>query len=122
MNLGGLKEKAKDFKKEVNALYLAYKNPKTPWYARLFTALVVGYALSPVDLIPDFIPVFGYLDDLILIPLGIKFALKLIPPDVMEECRKNAGQEKNKNYIAGAVIILIWISVVILILKRIFGD
>lgn len=122
MNLNWLKEKAKSLKKEINVLCLAYKSPKTPWYAKAFAAVVVGYALSPIDLIPDFIPVLGYLDDLILIPLGIKLALKLIPAEVMEECRKNADEKTNKSYIAGAVIILIWILIVLLILKKIFGD
>ena len=119
MNLDGLKEKAKSIKKEINALYLAYKSPKTPWYAKVLAAVVVGYALSPIDLIPDFIPVLGYLDDLVIIPLGIKLAIKLIPAEVMEECRKNAEQKSNKNYIAGAVIILIWILIIVLILRKI---
>lgn len=122
MNLKNLKEKARSLKKEINALYLAYKNPKTPWYAKAFAALIAGYALSPVDLIPDFIPVLGYLDDLLIIPLGIKLALKMIPSEVMEECRKNADQGIKKNYFAGFVIILIWILIIALILKKIIGD
>lgn len=122
MNLKNLKEKARSLKKELNAIYLACKNPKTPWYAKAFAALVAGYALSPVDLIPDFIPVLGYLDDLLIIPLGIKLALKMIPPEVMEECRKNADQGLKKNYFAGFVIILIWILIIALILKKIIGD
>lgn len=118
MNLEGLKKKARSLKKEINALYLAYKHPKTPWYAKAFAALVVGYALSPVDLIPDFIPILGYLDDIILVPIGIKLALKLIPPEVMEECRQKADQVNNKNYIAAVAIIFIWIVIVLLILNK----
>jgi uncharacterized membrane protein YkvA (DUF1232 family) len=114
-----LKAKAKSLKKEVKALYLAYKRPDVPWYAKLFVLLVVGYALSPIDLIPDFIPVLGYLDDLVLIPLGVTLAVKMIPPHVMEECRVQAENifkdGKPKNWVAGAVIILIWIAIIWLI-------
>ena len=79
-------------KREITALYLAYKDPRVPWTAKVFSAVVVGYALSPLDLIPDFIPVLGYLDDLILLPLGIWLALKMIPPEVLAECRQKARQ------------------------------
>ena len=85
------KQKADQLKQEVYALYLAYKDPRVSWYARLFAACVIGYALSPIDLIPDFIPVLGYLDDLILLPLGIGMALKMIPPAVLAECRQKAS-------------------------------
>ena len=106
-----LKTRAKSLKKEIKALYLAYKRPDVPWYAKLFVILVVGYALSPVDVIPDFIPVLGYLDDLVLIPLGVTLAIKMIPPQVMAECRAKTDdifrEGKPKNWIAGAVIILI---------------
>src|SRR3712207_6432956 len=81
------KQHARHLKREVYALYRAYKDPLVPWYARLFAAVVVGYAFSPIDLIPDFVPVLGYLDDLVLIPLGIALALKLIPPAVMAQSR-----------------------------------
>ena len=74
-------------KAEVYALYLAYKDPRVPWYARIFAACVVGYAFSPIDLIPDPVPVLGYLDDLILIPLGVALAIRMIPEDVLAECR-----------------------------------
>ncbi len=90
--LDGLKQRARRLKTEVYALYLAYKDPRVPWYARLFAAGVVAYAVSPIDLIPDFIPVIGYLDDLILVPLGIVLALKMIPPEVMAECRERAKE------------------------------
>src|SRR4030067_3713534 len=88
--LDSWKARARQLKTEVYALYLAYRDKRTPWYARMFTALVVGYAFSPIDLIPDFIPVLGYLDDLVLIPLGVALALKMIPAEVMAECRDQA--------------------------------
>ncbi len=107
------KRRAKQLKTEVYAVYLAYRDPRTPWYARVWAAAVVGYALSPIDLIPDFVPVLGYLDDLLIVPLGIVVALKLIPADVMSECRAkaqtamSAGRPVNR---WGAVIIVaIWV-------------
>ncbi|MBL8077331.1 MAG: DUF1232 domain-containing protein [Anaerolineales bacterium] len=108
------KEKARQIKVEVYALYLAYRDPRVPLYGRIFTACVVAYAFSPIDLIPDFIPIIGYLDDLILIPLGIKIALSMVPKEVMEESREKArellGTGKPVNWVAGMMIILIWIS------------
>lgn len=107
------KQKARQLKVEVYALYLAYRDPRVPWYARVFAACVVGYAFSPIDLIPDFIPVLGYLDDLILIPLGVALALKLIPPDVMAESRARAQEVmragKPVNRAAAVGIVLIWL-------------
>jgi len=78
-----LRGRARQLKRETWALWLAYRDPRLPWYARLWTAFVVIHTFSPLDLIPDFIPVLGYLDDLIITPLGIALALKMIPPDVM---------------------------------------
>ncbi len=108
------KQAARRLKIEVYALYLAYRDPRTPWYARIFAALVVGYAFSPIDLIPDPIPVLGYLDDLVLVPLGIALALKLIPAEVMAESRLKAAelmaQGKPVNWVAAAIIILIWLA------------
>ena len=104
---------ARQIKIETYTLYLAYQDPRVPWYARLFAVLVAGYAFSPIDLIPDFIPVLGYLDDLILIPLGIVLALKMIPPDVLADCRQRArqavGTNKLTNRTTAGVIIVIWI-------------
>jgi uncharacterized membrane protein YkvA (DUF1232 family) len=112
------KRRANQLQTEVYALYLAYKDPRTPWYARILSALVVAYAFSPIDLIPDPIPVLGYLDDLVLIPLGVYLALKLIPKEVMEESRVRARQVMAEgrpvNKVAAAVIVLIWIGVVII--------
>lgn len=84
------KRRAKQLKVEVYALYLAYRDPRIPWYARVFTAALVAYAFSPIDLIPDFIPILGYLDDLIIIPLGVKIALAMIPVNVITESREKA--------------------------------
>lgn len=97
-------------------LYLAYQDRRVPWYAKVFSAFVAGYAFSPIDLIPDFIPVLGYLDDLVLIPLGVAMAIRMIPPEVMEECRVKADQTiadgKPVNRVAGLIIIFIWIAVI----------
>jgi len=107
------KKRARQLKVEVYALYLAYSDPRVPWYARLWAALVVGYAFSPIDLIPDPIPVLGYLDDLILIPLGVALALRLIPAAVMAECRARSSealvQGRPVNWAAAFIIVLIWI-------------
>lgn len=86
-----IKEKARHLKRETYALYLAYRDPRTPWYAKVFTGLVVAHTFSPIDLIPDFIPILGYLDDLVITPLGIYFALKLIPTEVMVAARQQAA-------------------------------
>lgn len=93
------------------ALYLVYKDPRMPWYARGLAAIVVGYAFSPIDLIPDFIPVLGYLDDIILVPLGIALVIRLIPGEVLDECRERARtlEDKPVNKTAAAVVILIWL-------------
>jgi uncharacterized membrane protein YkvA (DUF1232 family) len=105
---------ARGLKLEVYALYLAYRDPRVPLHARLFAACVAAYAFSPIDLIPDFIPVLGYLDDLILVPLGVVLALKMIPPPVMAECRLKAqetlSQGKPVNKLAAAVIVLVWLA------------
>jgi uncharacterized membrane protein YkvA (DUF1232 family) len=88
--LESLQRRARALKVETHALYLAVRDPRTPWYARAVAGAVVAYALSPFDLIPDFLPVIGYLDDLILVPLGIALALRLIPAPVMADCRQQA--------------------------------
>src|SRR5258705_4578266 len=112
-----LKHWARRLKHELYALYLAYRDPRVPWFARLFAALVVAYAFSPIDLIPDFIPVLGYLDDLIIVPLGIYLTLRLIPPEVVVEARQRADawiaarEDRPTNYVAAAVIIVIWLAV-----------
>jgi uncharacterized membrane protein YkvA (DUF1232 family) len=117
--LTSLREQARHLKTETFALYLAARHTATPWYAKLIVAAIVAYALSPIDLVPDFVPILGYLDDLILIPLGITLAIKMIPPDVMSECRARARESmangKLISYVAGAVIVLIWLTLVVLL-------
>jgi len=107
-------QRARQLKTEVYALYLAYRDPRVPWYARVFAACVVGYAFSPLDLVPDFIPVLGYLDDLVLIPLGIALAIRMIPPNVLEESREKATQVmrdgKPVNRVAAVAIIALWLA------------
>ncbi len=112
--LDQLKLRARRLKVEVYALYLAYRDPRVPWYARLFAAAVVAYAFSPIDLIPDVIPVVGYLDDLILVPLGIQLALRLIPPVVMADSRAQAqavmAAGQPVSWAAALVIVALWLA------------
>ena len=98
-------------KADTYTLYLAYRDSRTPWYSKVWAALVVAYAFSPIDLIPDFIPVLGYLDDLLIVPLGVFLAIKLIPEDVMATSRKKAQEnhEKPINWWSGVLIILLWV-------------
>lgn len=110
-----LRRWAKLLKGDVVALWFAYRNPQTPWYAKLFAVLVVAYAFSPIDLIPDFIPVLGLLDDAILLPVGIWLALKLVPAPVMAESREqaqawlDAHKPKPQNYLMAALFVALWI-------------
>jgi uncharacterized membrane protein YkvA (DUF1232 family) len=120
-----LKNYARKLKQDLFVLYLSYKDKRTPWYAKTVAICVVAYAFSPIDLIPDFIPVLGYLDDLILVPLGISLALKLIPPHVIEENREMAEEMKKngkpKNWLVGILFIFIWILFAVWIGKLIIG-
>jgi uncharacterized membrane protein YkvA (DUF1232 family) len=108
---------ARRLKREVYALAIAYRDPLVPWYARLWVAAVVAYAFSPLDLIPDFIPVLGYLDDLLLLPLGIALALRLIPPDILAASRAEAERrmaaEKPVSREAAAAIVAIWLALAV---------
>ena len=120
MRLEHWKRWAKALKLEVHALYLACKDRRTPWYAKIIGVCVVGYALSPIDLIPDPIPIIGYLDDLIIVPLGVLLVRRLIPTAVLIECRQQAesaaaGGKRPVNWIAGAIIIALWIATVALL-------
>ena len=119
VNLGEWKRWAGRLKSETHALYLAYRDPRVPWYAKLFAALVVGYAFSPIDLIPDSIPVLGYLDDLILVPLGVALAVRMIPEDVLSESRQKARAmvergERPVSRAAAAVIVVLWLALAVL--------
>jgi uncharacterized membrane protein YkvA (DUF1232 family) len=112
-----LKTRASVLKREIFALYLATRDKRTPWYAKAFVACVVAYALSPIDLIPDPIPILGYVDDLLLLPLGIYLAVKMIPEPVLAECRQKAAAANTKlprNWIAAAIIVALWIAISIL--------
>jgi uncharacterized membrane protein YkvA (DUF1232 family) len=115
--LDDLKRRKNKLKAETYALYLAYKDPRVPWYAKLFIACAVGFAFSPIDLIPDFIPVLGYLDDLILVPIAIALAIRMVPRDVLADCRQKAqfeiDQKHPKNWVAASIIICIWLLFVL---------
>ena len=103
---------ARSLKRDTLALYLAARDPRVPWYAKAVAACVAAYALSPIDLIPDFIPVIGYLDDVILVPLGIALAIRLVPPGLLEEHRENASARIAKrpvSHVGALVIIMIWV-------------
>jgi uncharacterized membrane protein YkvA (DUF1232 family) len=109
-----LKRRAGRLEAETFALYLAARHPETPWYAKLLVAAIVAYAFSPIDLIPDFIPIVGYLDDLVVIPIGIALAIKLVPPPVLTECRARSHEVtvngKPVSRAAGAVVVIIWLA------------
>jgi uncharacterized membrane protein YkvA (DUF1232 family) len=122
-----LQQWARTLKRDTLALYLAARDPRVPWYAKAVAACVAAYACSPIDLIPDFIPVIGYLDDIILVPLGIAFAIRLIPPALFEEHRQAASAQIAKrpvSQIGALIIIVIWIALASLFvawLARVWG-
>jgi uncharacterized membrane protein YkvA (DUF1232 family) len=109
------REQAHRLRREVYALYLACRDPRVPWYAKALAAALVAYAFSPIDLIPDFIPVLGYLDDLVLIPLGVLAVRTMIPPHVMQECRDRAltaiSEARPVSRIGLAIVVGIWVAV-----------
>ena len=112
-----LKERARALKADVLALFLAARHPRTPWYAKAFLVAIVAYALSPIDLIPDFIPVLGLVDEIILLPFAIALAVKMIPAEVMSECRSRAARDRPVTWagrIGAAFIVLLWLALVVL--------
>ena len=111
-----LKSWARGVKRDVHALYLAGRDPRVPWYAKALAALVAAYALSPLDLIPDFIPVVGYLDDLILVPAGILLVIRMVPSEIMAEHRATAAAALDRPVSRGAAIaiISIWVATIAL--------
>ena len=116
--IGRLRRWARLLKRDVMALYFAAKDRRVPWYAKVVAGCVAAYALSPLDLIPDFIPVLGYLDDIILVPLGIALAIRLIPPDLLEEHRRKAEAQAAQRPVsrwAATVIITVWLALAILL-------
>ena len=116
-----LKDRAKKLKTDIPAVFLALKEKGTPWYARALAAIVIVYALSPVDLVPDFIPILGYLDDIIILPALIALTVKFIPNDVFEKCKKDAeGMWQNgkpKKWYYAIPFVLIWVIVILLIVS-----
>lgn len=111
-----IKKITENIKKYIYVLYICYKNPKTPWYAKVIIIITVAYALSPIDLIPDFIPVLGYLDDLLILPLGILLSIKLIPEEIFNECKaepiKQFKYNKNLGLYSLIAIIIFWIFII----------
>jgi len=114
------KEKAKRLKTEIYALCLSMKDQRVPWYAKLLMALIIGYAISPIDLIPDFIPVVGQIDDLIIVPAGIALVIKMIPKNVIEEYRLKATSEPintRTKWVVAAIVVSIWVLVIYMVLR-----
>lgn len=105
------KQWARALKRDVLALWLAARDPQTPWYAKAVAGAVAAYALSPIDLIPDFVPVLGYLDDLVIVPLGIALAVRLVPHDLMAEYRREAALRENRprSFTAAVAIAALWV-------------
>jgi uncharacterized membrane protein YkvA (DUF1232 family) len=118
MNLETWKRRARHLSAQTYALYLAYRHTRTPWYAKVFAALIVGYVFSPIDPIPDFIPGVGLLDEMVVVPIGVLIAAKLIPQDVMEECREKAREvaegDKPVSRVAAVVVVAVWLLCVAL--------
>ncbi len=118
MSLKRWRQRTRELTAETYALYLAYRHPKTPWYAKVFAALVVGYVFSPIDPIPDFIPVVGLLDEMVVVPIGVLIAAKMVPPAVLEECRERARAvaqgEKPVSRVAAVVVVVFWLLCVAL--------
>jgi uncharacterized membrane protein YkvA (DUF1232 family) len=132
MTLEVWRQRARRLKRETYALYLAARDPRVPWHTKILALAIVGYALSPIDLIPDFIPVIGYLDDLILVPLGIALVLRLTPSEALAESRARAQQELESGQlaqstparIATVIIVLAWLlglALTIFVLARLFA-
>ena len=118
-----LKQRARALKNEAFAVYLAARDPRTPWYAKALVLFVVAHTFSPIDLIPDFIPVLGYLDDLIITPGGLWLAIRMIPPEVLAEAREQvatSGLDRRAGYMGAAIIIFVWILILLGIIYLIF--
>lgn len=122
--LARLRRWARGVKQDVHVIYLAARDPRTPWYAKALAFVVAAYALSPIDLVPDFIPIIGYLDDLILVPLGVMLVIKLVPPEVMAEHRETARLVEGRpaSRTAAVVIVVVWIAALVLIGALIWRD
>ena len=128
MNLEAWKRRARRLSAQTYALYLAYRHPRTPWYAKIFAALVVGYVFSPIDPIPDFIPGVGLLDEMVVVPIAVLIAAKMIPCQVMQQCREKAREvaegEKPVNRVAAVVVVAVWLlclALAVFLATRVFG-
>ncbi len=122
--IGRFKSWARSVQRDIVALWLAARDRRTPWYAKLVAALVAAYALSPIDLIPDFIPVLGYLDDLIIVPLGIWLAIRLIPKELMAEFRREADSRvpRPASWAGAVIVVLLWLLIVALIVRWVWPE
>jgi uncharacterized membrane protein YkvA (DUF1232 family) len=127
MNWQAWKRRARQLSAQTYTLYLAYRHPRTPWYAKAFAALIVGYVFSPIDPIPDFIPGVGLLDEMVVVPISILIAAKMIPPDVFEEYREKAREveegEKPASRVAALIVVAVWLlcaTVAIFLALRVF--
>src|SRR5215210_259789 len=127
MHLQSWKQRARQLSAQTYTLYLACRHPRTPWYAKVFAALIVGYVFSPIDPIPDFIPGVGLLDGMVVVPIGVLIAAKLIPREVMEECQEKAREvaegEKPVSRVAAVVVVAVWllcVALAIFLAMRVF--
>jgi uncharacterized membrane protein YkvA (DUF1232 family) len=127
MNLEAWKRRARQLSAQTYALYLAYRHPRSPWYAKVFAALIVGYVFSPIDPIPDFIPGVGLLDEMVVVPIGVLIAAKMIPRQVMEECQEKAREvsegERPVSRVAAVIVVAVWLLCVasaVLLAVRVF--
>ena len=127
MNVKWWKQRARELSAQTYALYLAYRDPRTPWYAKVFAALIVGYVFSPIDPIPDFIPGVGLLDEMVVVPIGVLLAAKMIPREVMDECREKAREvaegEKPVSRVAAVVVVAVWLlcgALAVFLASRVF--
>jgi uncharacterized membrane protein YkvA (DUF1232 family) len=128
MDLEMWKRWARRLSAQTYALYLAYRHPRTPWYAKIFAALIVGYVFSPIDPIPDFIPGVGLLDEMVVVPIGVLIAAKMIPHQVMEECREKAQEvakgEKPVTRGMAVIVVAVWllcVALTVFLATRVFG-
>jgi uncharacterized membrane protein YkvA (DUF1232 family) len=115
-----IKSRARLLKDEAITVYLAARDPRTPWYAKAVIICTVAYAFSPIDLIPDFIPILGHLDDVILVPAGIALAIRLIPAEVLEEAREKvagSGVERSVGYVGMGIIVILWIVILVSLVR-----
>lgn len=121
--IGRAKAWARGLKRDVSALWLAARDPRVPWYAKAAAGAVVAYALSPIDLIPDFVPILGYLDDIIIVPLGILLVIRMIPSELMVEFRAEAAKvgRRPRSMVGLMVIVIIWLAIVIWLASLLLG-